>query len=154
MQKVIFFFLSFTFLFFGCDKKDSPTENNNGSGNITVTLGTANVIYLENYSEVKKIEYSSTNISIEVSSSIYGEDVAGANFNDPIQLLIVGISNEQDGSAFVSKTFNGTHNWNANPQSWSFTSNSATNKILCVAVTTSVNDVANLKGQYSVTVKN
>ena len=133
--------------------KAISTDNDNAEKDVSITVilnvqNDNNILFLKNYTEVKEIEYSGSNVSIEVSGSIYSPDVAGPNYVDPIRLLILGVSNEQDGSALVSKTFEGTHKWNSNPESWEFTSNSGTNKIWVVGITLDENN--NLEGSYNV----
>jgi hypothetical protein len=123
---------------------DFGTNSNSG-----YSILPENVIYLENFEQVVSIPYSTNNVEIQVSGSIYGED-GSPSTNDPIHLLIVGASDEQDGSALVSKTFEGTHYYNDTPQTWNFTSNSGTNNLWVVAIAD--NFATNLVGEYIVTV--
>ena len=86
------------------------------------------------FGQVQKIFYSGTNVTIEVSGSIYGKDLS-PSLDDPFSgVLVWGVSNEQDGSAGVAQILQGTHYYKSQPDVWSFTSNPAVDYVYVSAI--------------------
>lgn len=105
-------------------------------------------------SQIKEISTSAAQITIIASGSIYYPDLSQA-LHDPIHgLVVMYISNEQDGSAARAVVLNGTHYYKPNPDTISFTKNSGTGKIYLFGLEmmrpTTPPPHGPLTGQYSV----
>jgi len=131
------------------DPQGSYTVKVNG---VDYTITIDNVIYLEDFypSKVKKIHYSGTNVSIEVSNSIYDNDNSPSLYDPLAGVLVWGVSNEQDGSASVAQVLQGTHYYKNQPDVWNFISNPAVDYIYACAI----NDdpLSDPQGSYTIKV--
>ena len=107
-------------------------------------------MFIENYSKFLEIPVTAGQpVEITVSNSIFSQDISLA-YNDPMLLGIFGISNGQDGSEFVGKLFKGTNYYNSDSQTWSFVSNSNSDKIWVAAF--GMDLASNPQGKFDLTV--
>lgn len=86
------------------------------------------------YSQVIKIPYSSSAVSVIVSGSLYYEDISPST-NDPIFGVVVSfVSNNEDGSSNEAKVLRGTTYYKSNPDTLTFIPNSNTDTIYAFAL--------------------
>lgn len=101
--------------------------------------------------QILEIPYSQQDVTVIVSSSIYNPDYSPVT-NDPmLGLMVLYVSNGEDGSAWDGKLLKGTTYYKLNPDTLQFTSNSATNSLYIFALELQKSVNAYL-GQYNVKV--
>ena len=85
------------------------------------------------FGQVKKIQYTGTQVRIIVNGSIRGHD-SSPSTDDPIPLLILCTTKGQDGSADSAIVAYGTNYYKSKPDTINFTSNSSVNYFLACAL--------------------
>ncbi len=106
--------------------------------------------------QIVEIPINGNHVNLSVSGSIYYPDM-NVSLQDPIYgLVVMYVSDEQDGSASKSVILGGTHYYKRNPDQIQFTLNSATNRIhvfgLEMQRPTQPSRWGPITGQYNVTV--
>ncbi len=104
------------------------------------------------YSQVVKIPYTSSPVTVIVSSSIFGPDY-GPSASDPLfGLVVCFVSNGEDGSAGEARILRGTTHYKSNPDTLIFTSNSNADTLWVFALNTVRSEKPYYLGEYNVNV--
>jgi hypothetical protein len=102
---------------------------------VQYSITTANVLYLTELSQVRRINYSGSNVIVEVSDSIMVNSSPPSEEDPVAGVAVFATTNGQDGSAYELRILTGTDHWHSTPSQWAFTSNRGTNTLYAFVVT-------------------